>query len=157
MPQSGQDILTLREAALQYLNALLIQGIPYLWGGDDPLAGFDCSGMIHEIHQAIGLEPHNVDSTAHDLYLKYKIQKTEDPQPGDLVFWFKDGKAIHVEMIWILTTAGPITVGASGGGSKTKTLQDAIKNNAFIKPRPITYRGINYKIVDPFKEYENAP
>lgn len=139
-----------REQALWYLNALLIMGLPYVWGGDDSLAGFDCSGLVHEVLQSVGLEPHGHDSIAHDIYLKYKHKPAYDMsrRAGCLVFWFKDGKATHVEMMinsWQV-------VGASGGGSKTKTLADAIKHNAFIKPRPIDYRGSNFKVVDPFKE-----
>jgi len=27
----------------------------YLWGGDDPLAGFDCSGFVIEILKSVGI------------------------------------------------------------------------------------------------------
>ena len=53
---------------------------------------------------------------------------------------------IHVEMM----VDDLHVVGASGGGSKTKTIADAIKQNAFVKMRPVGYRGFNYKICDPF-------
>ena len=111
------------------------------------MAGFDCSGLIHEVLQGVGLEKHGFDSTAQGLYLRFKSNKGE-PGAGCLVFWFKDGKAIHVEMM----IDRDHTIGASGGGSKTKTIADAIKHNAFVKMRPLNYRGENYKIIDPFKE-----
>jgi hypothetical protein len=44
------------------------------------------------------------------------------------------------------------TVGASGGGSKVTDVAAAIKYNAFVKMRPVDYRGENYKVIDPFKE-----
>ena len=134
-----------RQVGLFYAKALI--GRPYVWAGDDPMKGFDCSGLALEFLQAAGLEAHGIDSTAHDLYLEYKL-RLSDPAPGCLVFWFKDGRAIHTEIMISSTHS----IGASGGGSATKTLEDAIKHNAFVKPRPITYRGNYFKIVDPFKE-----
>jgi len=120
-------------------------GIPYLWGGDSPLEGFDCSGLCVEFLQAAGLMDPGEDATAHGLYLKFK-NKQSPPEDGCLVFWFRDGKAIHVEIMVSATH----TLGASGGGSKTKTIADAIKQNAYVKLRPVNHRGDIYKIVNPF-------
>ncbi|MFC1535727.1 NlpC/P60 family protein, partial [Candidatus Neomarinimicrobiota bacterium] len=30
-------------------------GLPYLWGGDDAVAGYDCSGLVIEILKSVGL------------------------------------------------------------------------------------------------------
>lgn len=140
----------LRTQAVWYLTRWL--GIFYKWGGDDP-SGWDCNGLIHEVLQAVGLEPHGFDCTAHELYLRHKDKKEDKPFPGRLIFWFKSGKAIHVEMCFDEYLA----VGASGGGSKTNTREDAIKYNAFVKMRPWNYRGESYKIIDPFKEPVDWP
>jgi len=134
----------LRKKAIKYLWHLL--GAPYLWAGDSPLEGFDCSGLQIEVLQAVGILPHNFDSTAHDLYLKFIDYKVEKPYMGCLVFWFRDGRAIHVEML----IDDSLVIGASGGGSSVKTLRDAIRQNAFVKMRPLYYRGENFKIIDPF-------
>lgn len=134
----------LRNQAVWYLKRWI--GTPYLWGGDD-FSGFDCSGLIHEVLQSIGIEEHGYDCTAHDLYLKFKDNKVESGYAGCLVFWFRDGKAIHVEMM----IDEHHVIGASGGGQKTKTVQDAVKHNAYVKMRPLDYRGTNCKICDPFK------
>lgn len=135
----------MRELAVKYLWNWL--GIPYHWGGDNGLQGWDCSGLIIEVLQATGVLQHNFDDTAHGLYLRFKDKKTEKGYTGCLVFWFKDGKAIHIEMM----IDENCVIGASGGGSKVKSLADAIKQNAFVKMRPLGYRGDNYKICDPFK------
>ena len=43
---------------------------------------------------------------------------------------------------------------AGGGGSETKTEEDAKKHNAYVRIRPLDYRGDNYKIIDPFEGWE---
>jgi hypothetical protein len=125
-------------------------GTFYGWGGDDPSA-FDCSGLIHEALQAYGIEKRGYDSTAHQMYLnlKHNMIKTK-PRPGCLVFWFRNGKAIHVEMVTEVIYDNVYVTGASGGGSKTKTREDAIHQNAYVKKNEINYRGTTYKVVDPF-------
>ena len=117
----------------------------YLWGGDDP-SGFDCSGLILEVLKSVGLIRPNIDMTAYDLYRWFNHSKTIKPGPGKLVFWFREAKVIHVEMM----IDNDHTVGASGGGSATKTIADAVRHNAFVKMRPLNYRGTNFKICDPF-------
>ncbi len=136
----------LRATAVDYLKRFI--GLPYLWGGDDPLAGFDCSGIINEVLQAVGLTPHKSDFSAAGLYERFKDGAVAQGYAGCLVFWLSGEKVVHVEMM----VDDLHTVGASGGGSKTLTVADAIRQNAYVKQRPLGYRGDNYLIVDPFFE-----
>jgi len=132
--------------AVKYAEVFL--GTPYRWGGDDPMAGFDCSGLINEILQALGFLPHGVDYTAEGLRKIYEPQVVGEARPGCLIFWTREGKAVHVE----IAKDGNFTIGASGGGSATNTIQDAVDQNAFVKLRPINYRTISGRIIaDPFK------
>ena len=137
--------ITRRELALKYLWHWL--GTPYSYGGDD-FSAQDCSGVDIEILQSVGILPHKYDNTAHGLYLKYKDNLVEGDKirPGCLVFWFESGRARHVMMIY----KHGYVIGACGGGSDTKTTKDAIRDNAFVKLRPIGYDGDSYKICDPF-------
>lgn len=127
-------------------------GRPYAWGGDDPLAGFDCSGFVLEVLRSVGLYPPTGDTTADGL-MKYGFMEVEpsEAQPGTLVFWGTN-KATHVEMIYARFIDGmQFTIGASGGGSQTLTMADAIKQNAYIKIRPLRLGVIAAR--DPFARW----
>ena len=153
MPNGVLRAVNLRYKAVEYAHSLL--HVPYRWRGDDPLEGFDCSGFVHEILQAVGLEPHGFDSTANDLYERFKDYEVPCGSAGCLVFWFgpdKTGAIIANHVMLMIDDF--LCIGAAGGGSKTLTREDAIKANAFIKVRPVGYRGQDYVIVDPFKTIE---
>lgn len=134
------------DLALDYAKHFV--GTWYSWGGDDP-SGFDCSGFVLEVLKSVGLFPRRGDTTAQGLYDRFKDKGTQNPSEGCLAFFGKaTSKIIHVEFV-IASIGGVIfTLGASGGGSKTKTKDDAIRDNAFIKVRPLRNDVIAY--VNPF-------
>ena len=73
-------------------------------------------------------------------------KKVDEVTPGCLVFWTKSLQIIHVEF----AITNDLCIGASGGGSRTLTWRDAIKQNAYIKIRPWKSRSGKVLIVDPF-------
>lgn len=135
-----------RRVAHNYATSWL--GRPYRWGGDDP-SGIDCSGLVIEILQGVGLLPHGWDGTAqmiHD-YFKRFVLNHDEPLPGALVFYQNAaGLITHVGMI----ISSGLVLQAGGGGSSTQTPEDAWKQNAFVKIRPIDYRPERRILVDPF-------
>jgi len=135
--------VTPKEIALKVAWAKLDK--PYLWGGDDPLAGFDCSGFVIECLKSAGVLPRAGDWTAEQLFSMFKANPlSKEPYAGCLVFW--ENPIAHVELCLDET----FSIGASGGGSETKTEADAIKENAYVKIRPIRSRARIYGYVDPF-------
>lgn len=113
---------------------------PYRWGGDDP-TGVDCSGFIIELLKSFGLVPNAFDSTAKDLHnillARSGSVAVPDDSFGDLVFFGGDISSIsHVA----LCLGGGLMLEAGGGGSKTKTVDDAVAQNAFVRIRPIKNR-----------------
>jgi cell wall-associated NlpC family hydrolase len=61
-------------------------GTPYVWGGNDPTRGIDCSGFVKKLYGAIGL---NLPRVADDqAKVGTRITRLEDLRPGDrLYFW----------------------------------------------------------------------
>lgn len=147
--------MTRRELFLRYAEKQI--GKPYIWGGDDPLLGWDCSGLVIECGQAVGMFPSSYDNTAKGLYAKYAAEGRKVDaitRPGCLAFWSMNdqSKIHHVEIVWALLDDVPlwVSIGASGGGSTTASINVAAKQNAFVKVRPVTERGMNLFFVDPF-------
>lgn len=105
------------------------------------MAGFDCSGLAIELLKAAGVLPHAYDSTAKGLLqelIKRGGQKTQFAGFGTICFYGKTPDEIsHVTFALDRDTM----LEAGGGGSSTTTLENAIKQNAFVRIRPILNRS----------------
>jgi cell wall-associated NlpC family hydrolase len=62
---AADDMALMRDMAIRLL------GTPYRWAGDDPLAGFDCSGLAIELYTSFGLWDGR-DVRAQDLYRHFR-------------------------------------------------------------------------------------
>ncbi len=70
--------------------ALSQVGVPYLYGGESPSTGFDCSGLIVWAFRQVGIElPHS----SYDLHAIGTPVSRDQLEPGDLVFFNGDGHA----------------------------------------------------------------
>lgn len=123
--------------------------VPYRWGGQSPLVGFDCSGFIVALFHEVGLLDQKRDLTAHGLWVEYSPKAIDRNwarvQPGCLVFWGEPTRS-HVAM-----SAGTgLVIEAGGGDQSTVTRTDAIERDARVRLRPMDYRGEPDAYVDPF-------
>lgn len=125
--------------AILYDYAMSFNGKPYIWGGDDPVIGFDCSGLVIELLQSQGILPRGYDSTAQNLYLT--LRKAGNNQAldfGTCLFFGADiGRITHTG--FALSPA--IMLEAGGGGPGVRDFQSAAAKNAYIRVRPINWRG----------------
>ena len=67
-------------------------GVPYLWGGTTP-NGFDCSGLAQYVYRNCGI---NITRVSQSQYTEGVLISRENLQPGDLVFFQKNGDVHHV-------------------------------------------------------------
>lgn len=125
------SLRTLHEYAMSFV------GLPYRWGGDDPIGGYDCSGLVQEILASVGLEP-PTDLTAQGLYHYFKNRTQSDRiGAGALAFY---GKSIDAISHVALCIDHFRCIEAGGGGRATTTEDQAERDNAFVRIRPIKKR-----------------
>ena len=70
-------------------------GVPYVWGGEQPGVGFDCSGLTQWAWRQAGVA---IPRTAAGQYAAITHVPLSDIQPGDLLFWDEGGTIGHVAM-----------------------------------------------------------
>lgn len=68
--------------------ALQYQGYAYVWGGDSPSTGFDCSGFVQWLYGQFGVSlPHSSYAQWNDgTHVSY-----DQLQPGDIIFFTTEG------------------------------------------------------------------
>jgi cell wall-associated NlpC family hydrolase len=68
-------------------------GVPYRYGGNDPL-GFDCSGLVQYTFNHAGVK---VPRTSRDIFRSSQLIDPKDLRPGDLIFFaISSDKVSHV-------------------------------------------------------------
>jgi len=128
--------------------AMRFVGVPYVWGGSNPMAGFDCSGFIQWILQSVGADPQGDQGAQgiHDLLLKAGGLPLKNPQAGAICFYGKNPSQItHVS--FCITEHQIIEAG--GGGANTTSVSEAAKHDACVRVRPIDGRKDLVEIVLP--------
>lgn len=81
-PELPGDPIILPAAVLR--TALSLEGVPYLWGGDNPSTGFDCSGFVRYV-----LAQHRITAprtSAEQFLIGARVDLTQ-VRAGDLVFF----------------------------------------------------------------------
>jgi cell wall-associated NlpC family hydrolase len=73
-------------------------GVPYVWGGETPGAGFDCSGLVQWAWAKAGFA---IPRTTETQWAELKHIPLTKLQPGDLLFYYNldgDNQVDHVVM-----------------------------------------------------------
>ena len=113
-------------------------GLPYIWGGNNPIDGFDCSGFVLECLKAVGVL-RGGDRASMSIHNELKeIGLASGIEKGAILFFGKDENSITHTAIAI---SEHLMIEAGGGNSTTKTPEDAAKKNAFVRIRPIDSRS----------------
>jgi cell wall-associated NlpC family hydrolase len=91
-PTGGTTGVQAVRIALQFL------GVPYRWGGADPISGFDCSGLAMYVYAQLGI------SLTHYTGSQFEEGRPVVPwalQPGDLLFFHPSARGPQHEGIYI--------------------------------------------------------
>jgi len=116
-------------------RAVELIGVPYVWGGQDPAYGLDCSGLIVECMRSVGLL--EGDLSAQGLADGAVRVSTVGVMPGDLAFYGRDWSSVtHVVMV----IAFERVIGASNGGSWCTTPDIARQRKAAVRIMDMDYR-----------------
>ena len=80
-----------RKAVVEFASQFI--GNPYVWGGTSLTEGADCSGFVQSVFREYGYELPRVAEDQAQYGTKIPV---EDAQPGDLVFYARNGYIYHV-------------------------------------------------------------
>ncbi len=96
-------------------------GTTYVWGGNSPREGFDCSGLTRFTHKKA---QHSIPRTAAEQSKASRTISRNQLRPGDMIFFKTSGS--QVNHVGIYVGNGNFIHAASGGGKVT--LDDLRKN-----------------------------
>lgn len=118
-------------------------GQPYIWGGNGSgkaSGGFDCSGLVVECLQAVGVLKNGSDYTSKALLaallaLGWTRVGPGNERAGDVCFWGKSEASVsHVS----IALGSGQHIEAGGGGSACKSLGTS---TGMVRVRPLSSRS----------------
>lgn len=124
--EASQEAKT-RESMVNF--ALQFLGNPYVWGGTSLTNGCDCSGFVQSIYAYYGYSLPRVADAQSVYGMQIPISSA---QPGDLIFYAKNGYVYHVSMY---IGNGQVVHAA---GRKLGIITSGISGNAVWATRIIT-------------------
>lgn len=125
------------ELAIQYARQFI--GTPYVWGGNNPLRGWDCGGFVCEVLRSCGILREREDLNSQMLYDRFRERAKPRAlvEAGDLLFYGQNASRItHVS----LAVSPSRIIESAGGGPKTDSITMAAVHGAFVRERPISFR-----------------
>ena len=79
-------------------------GVPYVWGGETPGQGFDCSGLVQWAWAQAGV---SIPRTTEQQWAQLPHVSLHDLQPGDLIYYFNLDGDNAVDHVVMYTGSGP--------------------------------------------------
>jgi cell wall-associated NlpC family hydrolase len=89
-------------AALHYAESQI--GVPYVWGGESPGRGFDCSGLVQWAWAKAGIQIPRTTQTQWPAMVHVPLTAL---QPGDLLFYYNLDGDHQVDHVVMYAGSGP--------------------------------------------------
>lgn len=131
-----------KEDVLTYARSFL--GTPYVYGGNNPLTGWDCSGFMCFVMRKAGWVGPHEDLSCQSLYERFKKLGTSFPVAslifprGALVFYGSNLASIgHVAL---LVDNGKSVIECGGGNETTDSVERAKKLGACVRETAFRFR-----------------
>jgi len=94
------------------------QGVPYVWGGETPGKGFDCSGLVQWAWARAGITIPRTTETQYPDMLHVSLTAL---QPGDLLFYYNLDDDHQVDHVVMYVGSGPYGVDTTIAAAHTGT------------------------------------
>lgn len=101
---AAEAVSKVRTELIDYASQFI--GNPYVWGGTSLTNGADCSGYVQSVYREFGVE---LPRVSRDQAVVGEKISLEDAQPGDLIFYARQGSVYHV----VINLGGGQVLGAS--------------------------------------------
>lgn len=117
-------------------RAIGLVGTPYVWGGNTPSSGFDCSGLIKFVYDdAAGI--HLPRTTAQMMQMKGQHVPRSQLRSGDIVFFSTAGHG-RVSHAGIYVGEGRFVHAPSSGGTvRLDSVDSKYWNKAYLQAKRV--------------------
>ena len=117
-------------------RAIGLVGTPYVWGGNTPSSGFDCSGLIGFVYQEVaGIRLPR--TTQQMLHMPGQQVSRNQLQSGDIIFFATAGRG-RVSHAGIYVGEGRFVHAPSSGGTvRLDSVNAAYWNKAYLQAKRV--------------------
>ena len=118
------------------LRAIGLVGTPYVWGGNTPSSGFDCSGLIGFVYQEVaGIRLPR--TTQQMLHMPGQQVSRNQLRSGDIIFFATAGRG-RVSHAGIYVGEGRFVHAPSSGGTvRLDSVNAAYWNKAYLQAKRV--------------------
>src|ERR1700677_4783294 len=112
------------------------EGVPYVWGGETPGVGFDCSGLVQWAWAQAGIQ---IPRTTESQWPAMVHVALTDLEPGDLLFYYNLDGDNSVDHVVMYVGSGPYGVDTVIAAAHTGTdvdFEPVFTNGLYGEARP---------------------